>query len=83
MGKLQSKGNIDIRNAIGKEGTVYLNITPPERGKVEINIQDRLRIVDAVVKTNEPIPTGERVIVTEILDSGVLVVERVSVEKAS
>jgi membrane protein implicated in regulation of membrane protease activity len=78
MGKLQSKGNIDLNNAIGTEGTVYLAISTPERGKVEINIQNRLRIVDAVTESGEPIQTGERVRVLKVMDSNVLVVEPVA-----
>lgn len=78
MGGLQSKGNINIQNAIGKEGMVYLTISPPERGKIEINIQNRLRVLEAVSLDETPFPTGERVRVAKILDSHILVVERVT-----
>lgn len=81
MGRLQSKGNIDLNNAIGTEGTVYLTIVPSERGKIEINIQNRLRVLDAVTESTKPIKTGERVRVLKIIESNVLLVE--SVSKAS
>jgi membrane protein implicated in regulation of membrane protease activity len=78
MGKLQSKGNIDINNAVGVEGTVYLTISDSERGKVELTIQNRLRILDAIAESSEPIQTGERVRVLKVVESGVLVVAPVN-----
>ncbi len=78
MGKLQSTGNIELNNAIGAEGTVYLSISTTARGKVELNIQNRLRIVDAITEDSEPIETGARVRVLKVVESNVLVVEPVS-----
>lgn len=78
MAGLQSSGNVNIQNAVGKEGTVYLNIGPSERGKVEINLQNRLRVMDAMTESGETIATGETVRILKIFDSSVLVVERVT-----
>jgi len=82
MAGLQSSGNVNIHNAVGKEGTVYLSISPSERGKVEINIQNRLRVLDAMTENGSAIATGETVRVLKVFDSSVLVVERVTPKTA-
>lgn len=78
MGRLQSSGNVNLQNAVGQEGTVYMNIVPPERGKVEVTVQNRLRVLDAVTENGEPLKTGERVRIVKVYDTSVLVVERVT-----
>ena len=76
-GGLQSSGNIDVRNAIGHEGEVYLSIPGAGIGKTKITIQDRLRIYEAVSKDKTEIKTGQRVRVVEVTPQDVLVVERI------
>lgn len=63
MEKLQSNGNISIKNAVGKIGTVYLTI-PPRRsgfGKVNVLVQERYAEYDAVTDCDEPIPTSAEI----------------------
>lgn len=58
--RLRSSGNVDIRNAVGVEGVVYLKI-PAERtgtGSVTVPIQGRTMQYKAVTKGPE-IRTGE------------------------
>jgi hypothetical protein len=58
--RLRSSGNVDINNAVGVEGKVYLKI-PPERsgtGTVTVPIQGRTMQYKAVTKGAE-IKTGE------------------------
>lgn len=74
MRKLQSSGNIELSNAIGKEGTVYLSISPNNPGKVQITIQDRLRIYDAT--SYMELKTGDRVRVVKVTENNVLMVEK-------
>ncbi len=74
---LQSSGNVDIRNAVGNEGQVYLTIKPNDTGKVQIVIQGRLMTMDAIASDLSEINTGERVRVVKVLDSNVLVVEKI------
>jgi len=76
-GGLQSSGNIDVRNAIGHEGEVYLSIPGAGIGKTKITIQDRLRIYEAVSKDKTEIKTGQRVRVVEVTPQDVLVVEKI------
>ena len=77
MKKLQSEGTLDIRNAIGAEGTVYLTIPASGQGVVQITVQDCLRELTAVSRDKSEIKTGERVIVEEIAGGNILVVRKV------
>lgn len=74
---LQSSGNVKITNAIGQEGTVYLRIPANEAGKVQVTVQERLRIYEAVSENKEEIPTGDHVEVVGIFSGDVLVVKKV------
>jgi hypothetical protein len=59
MSRMQSKGNLDLRNAVGVVGKVYLRI-PAGRGgvgKATLEVQGRFIEVEAVTSGPE-IPTG-------------------------
>jgi membrane-bound ClpP family serine protease len=75
-GTLQSSGNIDLRNAIGHGGEIYLTIPPADIGKVKITVQERLRIYDAVSIDKAEIKTGQRIRVVDVTPQDVLVVEK-------
>ncbi len=77
MKQFQSEGNLDIRNAIGKEGTVYLNIPEQGDGVVQIEVQGTLRELSAVSADKISIKTGERVIVENITGNNFLVVRKI------
>jgi hypothetical protein len=79
MKGLQSSGNINLENAVGVEGTVYLGIPPSGTGKVEIMIQNRLRVMDAITEQAEELKTGERIKVVRIHNGNTLVVEKAAV----
>ncbi len=75
--KLTESGTMDIQNALNHTGTVYLKI-PPKRegtGKINMEIQGAMREIDAVTDGDE-IPTGESVIVSEILENQTLLVKK-------
>ncbi len=74
---LQSSGNIKMKNAIGKEGDVYLTIHPHGTGKARVSIQNHLKVWDATTDSNQEIKTGERVRVTGVVSGNVLVVEKI------
>lgn len=78
MMKLQSDGTLDIRNAMGKSGTVYLPVYEKRSaaGKVSILVQDRLVEMDAVTDGDEKIPTGAEVTVVGISNGNTLVVAK-------
>ncbi len=76
--KLESNGNIDIRNALGVSGTVYLKI-PANRnghGKVNVMIQGTYCEKDAVTDSAEPLPTGSEIVVTGFSGQNTLVVRK-------
>ena len=69
-------GSLNLNNAIGKVGSVYLPI-PAKRdgfGKVQIKVQG-LQTLDAMTDYEEKIKTGSVVEVIEILNNGILVVK--------
>ncbi|MGD2086014.1 MAG: hypothetical protein PVH61_07510 [Candidatus Aminicenantes bacterium] len=77
MAALQSEGTLDIRNAIGQEGTVYLRIPATGKGVVQITVQDNLRELTAVSQDKTEIKTGERVVVEDVTGGNILVVKKI------
>ena len=73
--RLQSSGTMDMHNAIGQEGTVYLTIPAGGTGKVRVTVQERLCVLDARAESGREIPTGEKIWVTNV-DGSLLIVER-------
>ena len=76
--RIQSNGNIYIRNAIGATGSVYLSVPPQGngRGKVSVIVQERLREYDAITYGDDKLPTGSAVRVTDVIPPDTLVVEK-------
>ncbi len=75
--RLQYDGTLDLRNAVGLSGTVYLTI-PARRagsGKVNVTVQEQLRECQALTDSTVPLPTGSQVRVTGLLDGDTLLVE--------
>ena len=77
MYKLESSGNIDIKNAIGVSGVVYLRVPADGSGQVTITIQRRTRTYDARSANASEIPSGERIVVVDVLDGNILSVKRI------
>lgn len=73
---LESSGTLDLRNAVGRSGTVYMRITAGGVGQVQIVIQGRLATVEARSVATE-IVTGTRVQVDSVDANGTLVVSPV------
>lgn len=75
--RLQSSGNIDLGNAIGKVGQVYIPIPAGGKsgGKVNITVQEKLTECEAITVGNAALATGTYVRVTAVGEGGVLVVE--------
>jgi hypothetical protein len=75
--RLQSSGNIDLGNAIGKVGQVYIPIPAGGKssGKVNITVQEKLTECEAITVSDETLATGSYVRVTAVGEGGVLVVE--------
>ncbi|MFQ5653375.1 MAG: hypothetical protein ACE5GW_01420 [Planctomycetota bacterium] len=74
--RLQSQGNIDLKNVLGRTGTVYLKI-PPERsgaGKVTVTVQKRTFEAPAIT-SGEQLETGTQVMVVDLLGEKTLEVK--------
>lgn len=75
--RLQHDGTMKPKEAIGKEGEVYMTIgaNRSSRGKVNIIIGQQLVELDAVTDSDESLKYGERVTVTQVLGDNTLVVK--------
>jgi hypothetical protein len=68
--KLESSGSLELENAVGQPGTVYLPI-PPRRqgvGRVQFMLQGRTVELRAVADESSALPTGASVIVVSVID---------------
>lgn len=75
---LQSSGNINLANAIGKVGQVYIPIPASAKGsgKITVVVQGSFSEISAITNDAETLKTGEAVRVIATDETGLLVVER-------
>lgn len=75
--KLQSSGTLDLANAVGQDGNVYLRVPAHGHGhgRVLLVVQGRTVECRAVTRGDE-IPTGADVRVVDRIEEDTLVVER-------
>lgn len=83
MHKLSETGTLNIKNAVGAVGEVYLPIGADRSsmGKVQIKVQGSLRELEAVTNEPEDLKTGDLVKVKEIVGAEILLVEKLSNQK--
>lgn len=82
MGKLfqafhsvQSSGNMNIQNAVGQDGTVYMRIKPGEVGQIQVTIQGAMRTLDAIASDSSLyMKTGETITVEKIVAGRMVVI---------
>lgn len=79
---LQSSGNIDIANAIGKVAQIYIPVPAggTGSGKVTITLQDKFCEYAAITTADNELKTGSYVRVVAVSEGGVLVVEPLSAD---
>lgn len=78
MSKLAESGTLNMKNAVGKLGEVYL-VIPGNRagiGKVQLNVQGSLRTLDAITDDAENILTSSIIEVLEVIDDQILLVKK-------
>ena len=78
MSKLTDNGTLNMKNAVGHLGEVYLTI-PGNRGgmgKVQITVQGSLRTLDAITDNPENIATSSIIEVLDVIDEQILLVKR-------
>ncbi|MFT4175432.1 MAG: hypothetical protein QM627_02140 [Luteolibacter sp.] len=80
MLRLQSSGTLDYGNAVGQIGNVYVTIPPNQQsgGQIEILLQGRLIMADALSRGAEPLRPGTKIKVIEKIGHSTLVVEPLS-----
>ena len=80
MGKLVDSGTMNINNAIGGVGEVYLPIggNKGNFGKVQITIQGALRTIQAMTEGEEDLSVGTIVEVKDVINNNILVVSKSS-----
>ncbi|MCI9415221.1 MAG: hypothetical protein HFJ79_08630 [Clostridiales bacterium] len=71
--RLQQSGNLDMQNAVGLTGEVYVSIPEGGRGKVTLVIQERFMELDARCP-ERALQDGERVKVVAVTESNTLIV---------
>lgn len=78
ISKMQRSGNVDLNNAIGLTGEVYIRIPESRKqyGKVMLSIQGALGEYEAVTDDDLPIPTGTQVQVVEVVSNAKLLVKK-------
>lgn len=79
MMKLESSGNINYENAIGKKGTVYINIPKEKKGKGKITmvVQDRFTEIDAITDDLEELLPKTQVEVVGLEDPSTVIVKKI------
>ena len=78
--KMQSSGNIDLRNAVSLTADVYITI-PPSRsgtGKVTMLLQERFSEIDAITDNAEALKPQTKVEVTGLENKDCLIVKPLS-----
>lgn len=71
--KLQQSGNLDMQNAVGLTGEVYVPIPEGGRGKVTLVLQERFVELDAFCP-ERALKNGERVRVLSVTENNTLIV---------
>jgi hypothetical protein len=77
MMRLESSGNIDYNNAVGKTGTVYMRVPKLKsgKGKVTLVIQERYAEIDAVTEEEEDILPKTSIVIIGLLDPTTLIIK--------
>ena len=77
--RLRSAGNVRIGGAVGLRGVVYVPI-PAGRsgaGKIQLNLQNRTMEYQAMTDGEAKLPTGARIVVTDVLGPDTVAVARI------
>jgi hypothetical protein len=74
--RFNAEGTAKIQHAVGKHASVYLRIPGHEAGagKIQVNLQNRTMEYLAMT-AGEPIPTGAKVVVVDVLTPDTVAVE--------
>lgn len=73
--QLEETSTVNINNAIGSTGEVYLRIPESGKGQVQVTFQGQLRTYDAISADGKKYSTGEFIEVTGVLSGDTLEVK--------
>ena len=73
--KLNKKVVIDINELVGKTGKAYTKFEPKSEGKIEISLNNKLSILDAVNLSDEKIESFTEIKVEKIEDKKIFIVK--------
>jgi membrane protein implicated in regulation of membrane protease activity len=76
--KLSESGNIQVRNAVGQSGTVYITVPAANKGKgqIQVKVQGRLREVEAVTDAEDDLAVGTPVSVIKVIGDSTMLVRK-------
>ncbi|MCY4517089.1 MAG: hypothetical protein OXB99_07625 [Acidimicrobiaceae bacterium] len=74
--KLGESGSMDYRSAVGAHGTVYLTVAAnrSKPGKVEVMVQGRMRVINALTESDENLPAQTAITVVGVVDPSTVLV---------
>ena len=74
--KLGESGSIDYQSAVGAHGTVYLTVAAnrSKPGKVEVMVQGRMRVINALTESDENLPAQTAITVVGVVDPSTVLV---------
>lgn len=80
MSRLQDSGTLNLNNAVGLMGEVYLTVKADRGGigKVHIRIQGALRELEALTDENTDLTQGTVIRVSKVSANGILIIEKES-----
>ncbi|SDE43147.1 hypothetical protein [Ulvibacter litoralis] len=78
LGKLNSSGSLQMKNALHQVGEVYLTVGANKStiGKISIKVQGGLRELDAMTNETEDLVQNTIVMVVDVTDNGILIVKK-------
>jgi hypothetical protein len=76
MTNMDRDGTVDLQLAIGKPATVYLSIPGKNegQGKITVSLQDRSMELGAVTFQDDPLATGQKVVIVAVLGTDTMLV---------
>ncbi|PQO29630.1 hypothetical protein DTL21_26655 [Bremerella cremea] len=83
--RLNSDGTVQIDNALGCHGNVYIPIPPMKSGvgKIQLRVQDQIVEYAAQTSSHEKLATGTPVEVTEVISPTIVLVEPITAKPPS
>ena len=78
LGKATESGTLQMKNAIGAVGEVYMEIKAQRGniGQIQVQVQGTLRTLEALTDDKENLPQGTVVSVSEIANNNILIVTK-------